>query len=341
MKSKASSFVPGLGTENKLTNKESAIDSPSEDKKEYFTAPGLVIQEAKSLKNKLAELTDLYNKQQKQIEESVAVVEINLTEIIEDETSEYGSLKRTKDSDAYQSLKASIKEVGLLEPIEVNQIEGAGGKILYTIISGHHRVLIYKELGRESIPCRILPKAYATDRASVIFRRAFYSNLHQEGLCPFEIFEGLHKLQKIDGLQAKELMEQTGFSHSSYYRYMSYASLTPKSIELIRQKPTLFSVNQAEMLHKIVNADPDKAKEIEKLIPEMLYGKPKLTFEKMLETLTGDKIIKNTHTRPGSKEEICKVVRKRNTVSVKTADPKLGELIEKTISEYLASLEKE
>ena len=95
------------------------------------------------------------------------------------------------------------------------------------------------------------------------------------------------------------------------------------------------------MLQKIVNSAPEKAQQIESLIPDMLYGKPKLTFEKMLEQLTGERIVKNTHLRPGTKDEICKITRKKNTVSVKTTDPDLCDLIEKTIAEYIEGLPKE
>ena len=64
---------------------------------------------------------------------------------------------RSNDQEKVEALKASIKEHGLLEPIDVLEVDG----VIYGF-SGCHRFQAHTELGLETIKCRVRPATRAT-----------------------------------------------------------------------------------------------------------------------------------------------------------------------------------
>lgn len=63
--------------------------------------------------------------------------------------AEYNPRKDLKPEDEeYQKIKKSITEFGMVAPLVVNKRNG-----LYTIVGGHQRYNILKELGYKEIPC--------------------------------------------------------------------------------------------------------------------------------------------------------------------------------------------
>jgi sulfiredoxin len=54
------------------------------------------------------------------------------------------------DEEKVEILKKSIEKIGLLEPIDVLEVEGK-----YWGFSGCHRFQAHQELGRETILCRV------------------------------------------------------------------------------------------------------------------------------------------------------------------------------------------
>lgn len=60
--------------------------------------------------------------------------------------------------DGVESIKKSIKEVGLITPIAVQERNGK-----YILIGGEHRYTACKELGYETIACNIIPREYEND----------------------------------------------------------------------------------------------------------------------------------------------------------------------------------
>ena len=60
--------------------------------------------------------------------------------------------------DEVSTLKKSIKEIGLITPITVQE---RGGK--YLLIGGEHRYTACKQLGFKTMPCNIIPREYEND----------------------------------------------------------------------------------------------------------------------------------------------------------------------------------
>ncbi len=65
----------------------------------------------------------------------------------------YAIRKRTKDTVKYRQVVASIKEVGLVEPLVVVRDQSDPDK--YMLLDGHVRLAILADLGERSVPCQI------------------------------------------------------------------------------------------------------------------------------------------------------------------------------------------
>ncbi len=56
-------------------------------------------------------------------------------------------------SKRYQMIAASVREVGIIEPLVVTPQSGKRG--MYLLLDGHVRLEILRELGRESVTCLV------------------------------------------------------------------------------------------------------------------------------------------------------------------------------------------
>ncbi len=65
----------------------------------------------------------------------------------------YAIRKRTKDTVKYRQVVASIKEVGLVEPLVVVRDQSDPDK--YMLLDGHVRLAILADLGERSVPCQV------------------------------------------------------------------------------------------------------------------------------------------------------------------------------------------
>ena len=108
------------------------------------------------------------------------------------------------DDEAIASLAASIREVGILQPIVVRKA-GAG----YELIAGERRLRAAKLAGLATIPVVVRD----TDDADTL-REALIENIHREDLGPIELAEAFRQLLEELGLKQEELAERVGVSRS-------------------------------------------------------------------------------------------------------------------------------
>ncbi|MCJ1715216.1 ParB/RepB/Spo0J family partition protein [Curtobacterium sp. VKM Ac-2922] len=107
-----------------------------------------------------------------------------------------------------QELVHSIREIGVLQPIVVRPIEGAGGtEPQYELIMGERRLRATKELGLATIPAII--KETPDD---VMLRDALLENLHRANLNPLEEASAYQQLLADFGITQEELGQRIGRS---------------------------------------------------------------------------------------------------------------------------------
>lgn len=108
------------------------------------------------------------------------------------------------DDEALEELAASIREVGILQPIVVRRT-GQG----YEVVTGERRLRAAKLAGLATVPV-VLRDSDDSD----LLREALIENIHREDLNPIELGEAFRQLLDELGLKQEELADRVGVSRS-------------------------------------------------------------------------------------------------------------------------------
>src|SRR5512134_197953 len=109
------------------------------------------------------------------------------------------------DDEAIASLAASIREVGILQPIVVRR----AGDGRYEVIAGERRLRAAKAAGLATVPVVL-----RDSEDSELLREALIENIHREDLNPIEQAEAFRQLLEELGLKQEELADRVGVSRS-------------------------------------------------------------------------------------------------------------------------------
>jgi hypothetical protein len=90
-----------------------------------------------------------------------------------------------EDSEDYEAIKASIRKNGLWDPVVIRK-DG-------TILSGHLRVAVLKELGKKEVPCRVA--SFESYREEVVF--LVRSNTDRRQLTREQVAFAFHRLKSL------------------------------------------------------------------------------------------------------------------------------------------------
>jgi len=127
------------------------------------------------------------------------------------------------DQEALDELMASIREVGVLQPIVVRPITGKDGS--YELIMGERRLRATKALGLQSIP------AVVKDTADEdMLRDALLENLHRSQLNPLEEASAYQQLLADFGITQDELATRIGRSRPQISNTMRLLKL-PSAVQ--------------------------------------------------------------------------------------------------------------
>jgi ParB family chromosome partitioning protein len=108
------------------------------------------------------------------------------------------------DDETLKELAASIREVGILQPIVVRRT--AQG---YEVVTGERRLRAAKLAGLATVPV-VLRDSDDSD----LLREALIENIHREDLNPIELGEAFRQLLDELGLKQEELADRVGVSRS-------------------------------------------------------------------------------------------------------------------------------
>lgn len=141
------------------------------------------------------------------------------------------------DADEIDNLAASIKEVGLINPITIRKT--ADDK--YEIIAGERRWRAVQQLGWETIP--VIVKEIA-DRDA--YAMALVENLQRENLNPIEEADGYMQLVENYSLTHEQVAEYVGKPRSTISNYIRLLDLHQPVRDLL--KNNLIDVGHAKLL---------------------------------------------------------------------------------------------
>lgn len=163
------------------------------------------------------------------------MVEIALTDIVPNPTQ-----PRTEfDEEALEELAASIRQLGLIQPITVKR---EGDK--YIIISGERRWRASERAGLVSIPAYIREVDDTTLHAM-----ALVENIQREDLNAIEISLGMQRLVEECGLTQEALAERLGKKRSTVANYLRLLNL-PEEIQFAI-KSGLISMGHAKAIASV------------------------------------------------------------------------------------------
>ncbi|HEX5597377.1 MAG TPA: ParB/RepB/Spo0J family partition protein [Micromonosporaceae bacterium] len=107
------------------------------------------------------------------------------------------------DEDALDELKTSIREVGLLQPIVVRQLDESR----YELVMGERRWRAAQAIGRDTIPAIV-----RDTRDDAMLRDALLENIHRANLNPLEEAAAYQQLLEEFGATHEELARRIGRS---------------------------------------------------------------------------------------------------------------------------------
>lgn len=153
--------------------------------------------------------------------EAIKEVGLNLIDVNPFQPREYF------DEEALQDLANSIKELGLIQPITIREMDNGR----YQIISGERRVRASKMAGLEKVPAYIRK---ANDQS--MLEMALVENIQREDLDAIEIAISYNRLMEECQLNHEEMSKRVGKRRSTITNYLRLLKLPAEIQKGIRNK---------------------------------------------------------------------------------------------------------
>ena len=179
------------------------------------------------------------------------------------------------DEDEIQALAASIREVGILQPIVVRRA-GQG----YELVAGERRLRAAKVAGLATVPVVVRDTGDAD-----LLREALIENIHREDLGPIELAEAFRALLEELGLKQEDLADRVGVSRSHIANTIRLLQLPTETQQLLADgriqaghARALLSLGDAEAQNALalrVAAEDLSVRETEELVRRYVEGPPK------------------------------------------------------------------
>jgi len=178
------------------------------------------------------------------------------------------------DDETIASLAASIREVGVLQPVVVRR--GDGG---YELIAGERRLRAARLAGLATIPVVVRD----TDDSDTL-REALIENIHRQDLGPIELAEAFRQLLEELGLKQEELADRVGVSRSHVANTIRLLQLPLETQQLLTDGR--IQAGHARALLALGDADAQNAlavrtaaedlsvREVEELVRRFVEGPP-------------------------------------------------------------------
>ena len=166
--------------------------------------------------------------------------------------------RRKHDAESHAQLAASIKRLGVLQPISVRYIETDD---VYQLISGERRFQACRELGISTIPCWI-----QTPKDEEILLRQIVENWQRSDLHPYELADSLLRLKDANGYTQKQLAEETGKPESEISKLLALQKLDPE-VQRAARAPDQTALSKRH-LYAMTQLKPETQREVAATVRE-------------------------------------------------------------------------
>ena len=151
-----------------------------------------------------------------------------------------GVLRIEPNDTSIQRLAASIKTIGLINPITAKELPAGN----YEIIAGHRRYLACKAAGLKTITCNVVTKDEKTTDAMKIIE-----NMHRKSLTTFEEIMAMADYAEKHKLSVDDFCDTFQISKSTAIKYMTLVN-TQQDLQMALHAGTI-NMEQALELMKI------------------------------------------------------------------------------------------
>jgi ParB family transcriptional regulator, chromosome partitioning protein len=173
------------------------------------------------------------------------------------------------DEGALEELAASIRQLGIIQPITVRAL----GEGRFEIISGERRVRAARRAGLQRVP------AYVREAdTEAMLEMAIVENIQRENLNPVEIALGYHRLIEEVGLTQEEVARKVGKNRSTVTNTLRLLKLPPRVLASLRDGTLtggharmLVSIEDEEAqleLHRQIVENALSVRQVEELVRE-------------------------------------------------------------------------
>ena len=210
------------------------------------------------------------------------------------------------DDETLAELAASIREVGILQPIVVRRTGGG-----YEVVAGERRLRAAKLAGLATVPV-ILRDSEDAD----LLREALIENIHREDLNPIELGEAFRQLLDDLGLKQEELADRVGVSRSHIANTIRLLSLPIDVQQLVADEK--LSAGHARALLALADQEAMNTLALRVVAEDLSVRETEEVVRRFIEAPT-----REPRTSRGATEE-------------DSSDPNLAE-VEEILSEQLAT----
>lgn len=193
-----------------------------------------------------------------------------------------------------QSLSASIRVNGLLQPVTVRKVETG-----YELIAGERRLRACKLAGLKTIPCIV---SDSSDYKSAVL--SLTENLQREDLHFFEEAEGISRLIEVWGVTQEEAAYRLGRSQPAIANKLRLLRFPEEEREKIaaaglteRHARALLRITDAAERQKATETVIDKGMNVcqtEKFVDKIINKEPDLSKQKKTPVIKDIRIFMNT-----------------------------------------------
>lgn len=138
--------------------------------------------------------------------------------------------RKVRDATAQAELDASVKRLGILQPITVRFDEERG---IYRIISGERRYQAAKTASLPEVPCWV-----QTPSDDKVLVHQIVENWLRAEMHPYDLADALVRLRDAAGFTQKRIAEETGKSEGEISKLLSLQQLAPEVQKAAREDTT-------------------------------------------------------------------------------------------------------
>jgi ParB family chromosome partitioning protein len=138
--------------------------------------------------------------------------------------------RRQLDSEAQQELNASVKRLGIIQPITVRYIEDEN---IYRIVTGERRYHAACETGLSEIPCWVQDL-----KENQVLQHQIVENWQRLDMHPFDLADALARLRDANSYSQRDLARETGKTEGEISKLLAILDLDPAVQKLARDDQT-------------------------------------------------------------------------------------------------------